>query len=277
MTISFESIYTVDECHHVVRLQAEIWGTQEEVVPAHMLLTFAKEGGVVLLMRDDAAPVGFAFGFPALTADGQVKLASHQAGVLPPYQAQGWGHRLKLAQREAALAQGFTLMTWTYDPLQGLNARLNLHKLGAVCRTYLPNLYGDMDDALNRGLPSDRFKVDWWLTSDHVNKRIAGQFAAAAGLLASLPLLNPSRPGPDGLRLPSEAVSPATTAPACLVEIPDSLARLKQVNPEAALTWRLQTRQLFTQLFAAGFTATDLLRSPDQRSFYLLQQGWLPA
>jgi predicted GNAT superfamily acetyltransferase len=242
-----------------------------------MLLTFAKEGGVVLLMLDDGAPVGFAFGFPALSSDGQVKLASHQAGVLPQYRAQGWGQRLKLAQREAALAQGFTLMTWTYDPLQGLNARLNLHKLGAVCRTYLPNLYGDMDDILNKGLPSDRFKVDWWLASDHVAERSAGQFADAAGLLDSTPLLNPSQPGPDDLRLPPDAVTPAAASPAYLVETPDNLARLKQAQPEAALAWRLQTRQLFTHLFEAGYTATDLLRSPDRRNFYLLQQGWSPA
>ncbi|GAB4432309.1 MAG: hypothetical protein Kow0031_13690 [Anaerolineae bacterium] len=261
----------------MVRLEAEIWGSLEDAVPAHMLLTIAKEGGVVLVMLDGGVPVGFAFGFPALTADGQVKLASHQAGVLPQYRAQGWGLRLKLAQREAALARGFRLMTWTFDPLQGLNARLNLHKLGAVCRTYIPNLYGDMTDILNQGLPSDRFKVDWWLDSDHVAQRVAGNFADAADLLQAAPLLNPSRPGPDGLRLPPDGVAPAVTAPACRVEIPDSLEQLKLARPAAALDWRLQTRQLFTHLFAAGYTVIDLLRSPDRRSFYLLQNNWSPV
>ncbi len=277
MTISFESVTTIDAFDQVVQLQAEIWGSREDAVPTHMLITFAKEGGLVMLMLDDGVPVGFAYGFPGLTSDGQVKLASHQVGVLPQYRTQGWGYRLKLAQRELALAQGFNLMTWTFDPMQGINARLNLRKLGAVCRTYITELYGDMEDILNKGLPSDRFRVDWWLNSNHVTQHVGGHLAPNFAGYHSLPLLNPSRPGPNGLRLPPAVAAPETGDPVCLVEIPDSLERLKLALPEAALTWRLQTRQLFIHLFAAGYTATDLLRSPEQRNFYLLQKEWSPA
>ncbi len=73
------------------------------------------------------------------------------------------------------LAQGIDLITWTFDPLETRNATLNFHKLGAVCNTYFPNLYGDMRDGLNAGLPSDRFQVDWWIASERVAQRLAGE------------------------------------------------------------------------------------------------------
>ena len=97
------------------------------------------------------------------------------AGVHPAYRNRGLGYSLKLAQREHVLAQGIDLITWTFDPLETRNATLNFHKLGAVCNTYLPNLYGDMRDGLNAGLPSDRFQVDWWIASERVAQRLAGQ------------------------------------------------------------------------------------------------------
>ena len=274
MTLTFRPPHTIDEYRSIEWLQAQIWGSKVDIVPLHMLITFAKEGGIVLLMLDNDAPAGFTFGFPALTADGQLKLASHQAGVLPAYQTQGWGHRLKLAQREAALASGYTLITWTFDPLQGRNARLNLRKLGAVCNTYIPNLYGDMVDALNQGLPSDRFRVDWWLKSTHVAQRIGGDFIEPDDWLDLYPVLNPAQPGPNALALPPDSIKPVADDPAYLIEIPNSLSQLKAEQPQVALNWRLQTRQLFFQLFAVGYTAIDLLRSPTNRNFYLLQKGW---
>lgn len=84
------------------------------------------------------------------------------AAVLPAYQGLGIGERLKWAQRDAVLAQGIDLITWTYDPLESANAYLNLRKLGAVCNTYLRNVYGNLTDTLNNGLATDRFQVDWW-------------------------------------------------------------------------------------------------------------------
>ena len=181
MPIEIRSAQTIEDCCFIEELQRQIWGDEDGVVPFHLLLTIAKEGGVVLLALAQNQPVGFAFGFPALTKKGQLKIASHQAGVLPSWQDQGLGYKIKLAQRNAALELGIKLMTWTFDPLQSRNARFNLRKLGAVGNVYTPNLYGEMTDALNQGLPSDRFTVAWWLESPHVLRRLAGQAAAAAG------------------------------------------------------------------------------------------------
>ncbi len=56
--------------------------------------------------------------------------------VLPEYRNAGLGRRLKLAQREDAIAKGFDLMEWTFDPMEIKNAYLNLGRLGVIVRRY---------------------------------------------------------------------------------------------------------------------------------------------
>ena len=68
---------------------------------------------------------------------------------------------LKLAQRRAALEQGHTRMTWTFDPLVARNARLNLGKLGARAVSYHPDWYD-----LGGEVPADRLMVEWDLTRE---------------------------------------------------------------------------------------------------------------
>ncbi|MBN1993117.1 MAG: hypothetical protein JW953_10470 [Anaerolineae bacterium] len=274
MTISIHPVTTIEECQICEQLQAEIWGAADiEVTPNNVLLTLAKEGSLVLLARlEDGTPVGLAFGFLGLTADGRLKFASHVLGILPAYQDSGLGYQLKLAQRQAALARNINLITWTFDPLQGRNAYFNLRKLGAVCRTYLPNLYGQMRDELNQGLPSDRFRVDWWLTARHVVERIEGRGTETPFLGSEYPILNPATLFENGLLIPADTFTPPQE-PACLVEIPANINQLKTASAELALKWRLHTRAIFETAFAARYTAIDLLRRAE-RNYYLLQKAW---
>ncbi|HSN73476.1 MAG TPA: GNAT family N-acetyltransferase, partial [Anaerolineae bacterium] len=171
--ITIHPLTTHDEIHAVEQLQRDAWGVPDlEIVPLHMLITPPRNGGLLLGAYDGERLVGFVFGFLGLTADGRLKHCSHMAGVHPDYRDQGVGYQLKLAQRGHVLAQGIDLITWTFDPLETRNAGLNFHKLGAVCNTYLRNLYGEMHDVLNAGLPSDRFQVDWWVGSQRVAERL---------------------------------------------------------------------------------------------------------
>ncbi|HXS78226.1 MAG TPA: hypothetical protein VN753_18755, partial [Terracidiphilus sp.] len=87
----------------------------------------------------------------------------------------GLGRRLKLVQREDAIAKGFELLEWTFDPLEIKNAHLNIHKLGAVVRSYLVNFYGVSSSRLQGGLPTDRLVAEWYLDSDRVNRALEGQ------------------------------------------------------------------------------------------------------
>jgi predicted GNAT superfamily acetyltransferase len=272
MAVSIRPALTIEDCRVIERLQAEIWGFKElQIVPDHLLLTLAKEGNVVLLAEDESRrPVGFAFGFLSYAENRRLKLASHQVGVLPAYQNQGIGYALKLAQRQAVLALGLDLITWTFDPLQVRNAYLNLNKLGVVCSTYLPDLYGNMADQLNQGLPTDRFRADWWVATGHVGQRLAGKAPPAGGG----PVVNTATHLPAGLRAPAGRFDVPDSS-CCRVEIPGDLLALKLGAPELARQWRLHTRQVFQALFCAGYIAVALQRQPD-RNYYLLQKGWQP-
>lgn len=277
MSILIEPVTTVEQCRAIEQLQIDIWGcTDMEVTPDHLVLTIAKEGGIALLAADEQGqPVGFGYGFLGVTEDGRLKLASHQVGVLPTYQDTGLGFKLKLAQREAALARKIDLITWTFDPLQGRNARFNLRKLGAVGNLYLANLYGELRDELNQGLPTDRIKVEWWIATDHVVNRIAGRAGKPDLSPSDYPVLNPATILSNGLPIPPNSFnSPKTDF--CLIEIPADIQFVKAAAPELALTWRLQTRQIFEDAFADGYTAVDLVRR-EGRNFYLLHKDWQPT
>jgi predicted GNAT superfamily acetyltransferase len=242
------------------------------------LMTAHRNGGVMLgafdIVEDQERMVGFVFGFVGLTADGRVKHCSHIAGALPAYRDRGVGYALKLKQREIVLAQGIDLITWTFDPLESRNARFNFHKLGATCGVYLRNLYGAMRDALNAGLPSDRFQVDWRIAGPRVQAKLRTEREAAPAsspfsfLMADgVPLINPLVAGES--LLSSNKVG--TSAERLLIQIPSDFQSLKASDRNLALEWRLRTRALFEEAFAKGYTATDLLLDSG-RSYYLLER-----
>ena len=279
MAIEIRPVKTQEEYHDVERLQREIWGAQDiEIIGFETLMTAHKNGGVMLgafdIVEDREQMVGFVFGFVGLTADGRVKHCSHVAGALPAYRDRGVGYALKLRQREIVLAQGIDLITWTFDPLESRNARFNFHKLGATCRVYLRNLYGAMRDAMNAGLPSDRFQVDWRIADPRVEARLWDERVDATPpspfslLMADgVPTINPLVASES--LLSSEEVG--TLPERLLVEIPSDFQSLKAADKDLALDWRLRTRNLFEETFAKGYVATDLLLDGG-RSYYLLER-----
>jgi predicted GNAT superfamily acetyltransferase len=88
--------------------------------------------------------------------------------VRKEHQNAGLGRRIKLFQRDDALARGFELIEWTFDPLEIKNAYLNIEKLGAIARRYSVNQYGITSSPLQGGLPTDRLVAEWWLKSKRV-------------------------------------------------------------------------------------------------------------
>ncbi len=94
--------------------------------------------------------VGVLFGFTAFQ-QGRRYHYSHITGVVREYQSRGVGYGLKLAQRKWVMGRGIGLVKWTFDPLQAGNAWFNIGKLGGVCRIFVRNLYGGLNDSLNRG------------------------------------------------------------------------------------------------------------------------------
>jgi predicted GNAT superfamily acetyltransferase len=163
----------VDELRACVTLQKEIWNfTDAELVPLRMFVVAAKVGGQVMGAFSGDKMVGFALSVPG-TRSGHVYLHSHMLAVAKEYRNAGLGRRLKLLQREDALARGIELIEWTFDPLEIKNAYLNIEKLGAICRRYNINQYGITSSPLQGGLPSDRLIAEWWLKSRRVETLLA--------------------------------------------------------------------------------------------------------
>jgi predicted GNAT superfamily acetyltransferase len=279
--IAIRALKDAAEFQQCEDLQRRVWGMEDlSVVPLHLLLTAQKNGGLVLGAFDErGAMVGFVFGFLGMTDQGQVKHCSHMAGVLPQYQGQQIGYRLKLAQREHVLAQGLDLATWTYDPLEGSNASLNIGKLGVICRTYLPDVYGDTGIQLHLGLPTDRFEVEWWVGSRRVQERLESRHdKLTLGKALEMGAERANRTEFDGRGLlGSERDDRAPGAEALLIEIPADFQAIKSADMGLAREWRAQTREIFKDYFHAGYTVTEFIsevQAKQRRNFYLLQRDF---
>jgi predicted GNAT superfamily acetyltransferase len=158
----------LEELRACVALQKEVWNfTDSELVPLRMFVVAEKVGGQVMGAFDGEKMVGFALSVPG-TRSGRVYLHSHMLAVHKDHRNGGLGRRLKLLQREDALARGIELIEWTFDPLEIKNAYLNIEKLGAIARRYNINQYGITSSPLQGGLPSDRLIAEWWLNSRRV-------------------------------------------------------------------------------------------------------------
>ncbi len=133
--LEIKPLTTLEEFERCVVLQLEVWGYSDgDLIPRRVFLVAQRIGGQVLGAFDGETIVGFAMALPGYR-DGHAYLHSHMLAVLPDYRNAGLGRRLKLAQRDDAIARGFDLMEWTFDPLEIKNAHLNIARLGAISQT----------------------------------------------------------------------------------------------------------------------------------------------
>lgn len=198
---------------------------------------------------------------------------SHMAGVLPEFRG-GLGFRLKLVQRERALAQGLDLIEWTFDPLQAMNAHFNFAKLGGISDEYAANFYGESTSALHRGTPTDRLVLSWKITEPHVIRRLEQTPAlrARAHEVTEAPVVNATRM--DGRWREVTAINLALTDRRVWIEIPTGFTEMQQHAAERALRWRLDLRQMFESYFAKGYRAVDfVLQREAGFGRYLLARG----
>ncbi len=158
----------LDELNACVAVQKEVWDFSDyDLIPLRLFVVAEKIGGQVIGAFDAGELVGFAMSIPG-ARDGRAYLHSHMLAVRESYRNAGIGRRLKLFQREDALARRFELIEWTFDPLEIKNAWLNIERLGAIARRYNLNQYGISSSPLQGGLPTDRLVAEWWLRSERV-------------------------------------------------------------------------------------------------------------
>ncbi|MCM3743201.1 GNAT family N-acetyltransferase [Sporosarcina luteola] len=258
-TITTRKLETIEEMRLIQNLEITVWGS--EPIPVHQTYTAVHNGGLMLGAFDGEKIVGFSYGFTGF-ANGKTYLCSHMLGIQPEYQLMGIGKKLKEEQRKFAMEMGYDLMTWTFDPLESRNAYLNLSKLNGICSTYLENWYGEMEDGLNKGLPSDRFKIEWWITSERVENNWK-------------PLIDsydcPFEVGKSELGNPIlewDELHLSTNSDGIEIPIPEHFQVIKKNEPQLALDWRLKIRKIFQTLFDAGYALVNVNRSTTGVHYY---------
>jgi predicted GNAT superfamily acetyltransferase len=243
------------EVRAVEQLQREVWKIPDlDVVPFTQLVAARAAGGVLLGAFDRETLIGFVYGFVGYER-GHTTHHSHMLAVRPAYRNLNIGYKLKHAQREFVLAQGITEITWTFDPLQSLNAYLNFSRLGVISDRYLIDFYGtDAASDLHQN-GTDRLWVTWMLASERVTERLANT-AADIELGRVAPLVELSKnnaPVADDIDF-EDAEDYAS------IEIPTHMLNIEQQDRELATAWRSATRAAFTAAFAAGFVAVEFIR-----------------
>ncbi len=308
MTFRFESLTTFPQFQQVEQLEADIWGPID-LVPVPIMAVTVRRGAVLIGAYDGERLAGFVYSFPALRHDNREDALrqakgdpsaprvakarrredeipnpshwSHTLGVHPDYRGAGLGRALKLAQRERVLALGLDLIEWTYDPLQTLNANLNIVTLGAVVEEYEENVYGESASPLHGGLPTDRFVCQWWIRKPHVERRIArggagGALPIVSHEAAAAPVVNEARLDGDWLECGASRLD--LTGPRVAVDIPADFTAMLAADLGRARRWRLHTREIFNHYFHAGYRVVDFtLDQAARRGRYLLTTIRPPA
>jgi predicted GNAT superfamily acetyltransferase len=260
--MNYRILETIREFEQAVEVEIAVWGLNpRDCVPLAMLRAVIHTGGVVLGAYDGDAMVGMAFAFPA-RYNSNLILWSHMTGVVSEYQRQDIGFTLKHKQREWALSNGYDEIGWTFDPLRRGNANFNLHRLGATANVYHVNFYGEMEDAINAGTPSDRLEVIWKLNDPRVASLAQGQ---------TIPTTYPSISAENTvLRANGDfpTLTPSLESPFLFAEVPSSI---DTISKEAADAWRLALREALQNAFTCGFTAVDFIHA-DGRHWYVLRR-----
>ncbi len=259
------------EMRTVEELQKEVWGIPDlDVVPLSHLVAAKTAGGVLLGAFDRENLVGFVYGFVGYE-HGRAAHHSHMLAVKPDYRSFNLGHRLKLAQRERVLAQGINLMSWTFDPLQSLNAYFNFNKLGVVSDCYFINFYGEDAASFLHRNGTDRLWVTWLLTSRRVGDRL-DKMISAPEFGKAKPLVELGEDNAPRCYDLDEGLSREQIA----IEIPADINVLERQSGELAFKWREATRRAFTEAIAAGYLVEDFYRrsrGERQLGIYLLSRG----
>jgi chorismate synthase len=247
----------------VVHLQARVWGMPPaELVPVNILAILPDTGGSVLVAyREDAGFnadgwLGFVIGAGGRSGT----LVSHMLGVREEQRGtRDLGWHLKLLQGYEALRAGHRSAAWTFDPMRGANARLNLEKLGASVRELTLDKYGVLRSDLYGDVPSDRFTVFWDLDSAATHARIedvrTGRYLGPEpAAVCAMPEITPDNAADLVRSAPAEA----------RYRIPADVDELMSVDAERANRWRMEMRAALSPFMTikAARVADGELASP---------------
>lgn len=257
--IEIRKLERIEEVALIQPLEKVIWGMDS--IPAHQTYTAVTNGGLLLGAFIEDEIIGFSYSFPGYL-NGEIYLCSHMLGIRPDYQARGIGKLLKEKQSEWAREMGYSLMIWTFDPLESRNAYLNFSKLKGICHVYLENCYGEMKDGLNQGLPSDRLRLEWWIKSE----RVLGDWDSTIATYHQPFTLSESQGGNATVTFKLNDIDGQDAG--VEIPVPINFQVIKKEEPALALHWRLAIREVFQLLFQKGYAIVNLRKSANDVYYY---------
>jgi predicted GNAT superfamily acetyltransferase len=272
-TVVIRDLESIEDLRKVEPVEREVWGLSDRDVAPMTLLIACKEAGSILIGAfDEDELVGFAFGFPSLE-HGALAVHSHMLAVLSQYRDLDLGYKLKLAQRDRALAKGIKNMSWTFDPLQSRNAHFNFAKLGVLSDSYKVDFYGSDSSSLLHQNGTDRLWLTWPMDSPRVQKRLSAAAQDFRQLPSdAVPVVMPELGG----RPAHGSLPRAIAAGKASIAIPADIVSLERRDRAIAWEWRLATRWGFTELLKSGFVVTDYFRpnaATNETGAYVLEAG----
>ncbi|MDH7493801.1 MAG: GNAT family N-acetyltransferase [Candidatus Saccharicenans sp.] len=266
--VSIRKLSAQAEFARLIDIQRVVWKHPDlDLTPVHQFCISTFMGGLVLGAFVGEELAGFVYSFPAIY-NGKFCHHSHLLAVLPQFQGYGLGKKLKWAQRREVLKLGLDLITWTYDPMQSRNANLNFHTLGVICRTYLPDFYGETPQLrLGPGIPTDRLLVEWPIKSARVQKKAEEKEEKSLDL-SFLPKALEGYRTEDGSYQPGQP-NLKLAAPVFLAETVRDVRAL-QPTPGVIASWQAALRQVLTHHFQRGYAIVDFIFG--EQCYYLLKK-----
>jgi predicted GNAT superfamily acetyltransferase len=273
--VTIRDLQSVEDLQQAETVEREVWGlVDRDVMPLAMMIATKEAGSIWVGAFDGPTLVGFAFGFLGMEA-GRVTVHSHMLAVREAYRDLDLGYKLKLAQRDRALAMRIHEMTWTFDPLQSRNAHLNFGKLGVVSDIYKVDFYGAETSSVLHQNGTDRLWVRWPLASRRVRERLQGKDYRPEVLEVFSRLQPLVQFNGDGKPLRND-LGTALARQRIAIQIPSDIVAVEQKDAGLAREWREATRWAFTEALHAGFFVAEfarMVRGKQGPGNYLLEKG----
>lgn len=266
--IEIRLLKNVDEARQCELVQTQVWGGPS--ITREAMTAIQKYGGALIGTLIDGKVVGFICAFLA-RYHGHLAHWSHMMGVEAKYRDQGFGFKMKMVHRQVALDQGLKSICWTVDPLQSRNARLNISRLGAIPEEYVPDVYGRFPSVLEKGLPSDRWVMNWRIATARVEARLRGE---TPPFRPGLPRVNETRLNALGFPQ-NRTIRLDLTQRHLLVETPAQTDMMRSQALPLARRWRLEARRIFQHYLARGYRVEDFFPpqpATEGRCLYLLRR-----
>jgi predicted GNAT superfamily acetyltransferase len=268
------------ECEKIQRELPQL--NEVGLVPAYLLELTDSHGGLTLGLYMNERIVGFSFSIAAYSKERGYYLFSDSMGFYKNFQRKSLGFLLKQVQYQIAKERGVKKIFWTYDPLLGPNANINIRKVGGIVHHYELDRYSLVNTSTGICIPSDRFLLDWSIQTKRVEHRIIDYKIPEKIIEAKKLPFCVNRTIPVLIHAGSKSYLFRENVELFLnqelskiaIEIPIEYFEIREAMPELAQDWRMKTRELFHYYInLKKYVVTDFVQIDDKseiRNFYFL-------